>query len=484
MQKLAKKISRAVLAAEEDAPEPKRDLNVDYQFKARNIKPLAKILWSLSVSMGHLTSAAGRFFKLKSVNISPDGSLGGKGYIKPIRNLRKELYDAEELLSSIIDTIHDEINAPHWKAVIKKLPPKKKKEVEEEISEAEDIMKNPQKIEKKEDEYFDSLSGKSSEGDEKEEESEPGFDDWDDTEGSGLPTDSSSNNVPAPAKKKSSSMQKRIATSVCVEELAGPRVKFYGYDVEQPMGPEGSWNSEEANAPPFDHPRDQDYDYPGDWMNDFNENFATDLYERSKKIKHFLVTGNTKEASKHLNTFRSELRKLNDGLRARRIASGFLGLAGRGEAGPLARPYDEGTAVNDLGLGWNYKHQDFTTPTGISDESPWFDQYHNQGPETALPQGTGPMKGRPDPNRSDYPYSWDHYEDWEVQGADKAQLPGPDFGLPYPWVPSDGIHSGLPWYGAYAAPGPNSSLPQGSGSIRGAPDYTRSGWGYDVGLGI
>lgn len=484
LSKLARKIARSIFSRE-DAPEPKRDLNVDYQFKAKNIRPLAKILWSLSVSMGHLTSAASRFFKMKSVNISPDGVLGGKGYARSIKNLRKDLYDAEELLSSIVDTIHDEVNAPHWKAVIKKLPPKKKKEVEEEISEAEDIMKNPGKIEKKEDDYFDSLSDKSSEGgSDDEEEAEPGFEDYIDTDASGLPTDTSSHNTPAPKKKKSSSMQERIATSVCVEELAGPRVRFYGYDVVQPQGPEGSWNDDEANAAPFDHLRGDDYDYPNDWQNDFNENFATDLYERSKKIKLFLVTGNVKEASKHLTSFRSDLRKLNTSLQAQRVASGFLRFAGRGEAGPLARPYGESTDVNDFGLGWDYKHQDFTTPKGISDESEWFDQFHNPGPESGLPHGTGPMKGRTDRTRSDYPYSWDHYEDWEVQGADKANLPGPDFGLPYPWVPSDGIHSGLPWYGAYAVPEPGTSLPQGSGSIRGAPDYTRSGWGYDVGLGI
>ncbi len=675
MIKLAQKISRKILAADEEETSSnalKRELNVDYQFKARNLKPLAKILWSLSVSLGHLTSAASRFFKLKSVNISPDGALGGKGYVRSIKTLRKDLYDAEELLSSLIDTIHDEVNADHWKAVIKKLPPKKKREVQKEIAEADEIIHNPKKIQEEEDKYFSSLSR------EVEEESEPGFGSFEETssdeenDASGLPTDYTSKNIPEPPKKKRSSsthfatvpattkevskwwdglgvsrkayldavlgetgnwskeisekpwhslslreqeemrdlydktksygfghggvgfegggpttLLAKTATTIHVEELAGPRVRFNGYDVVQPQGPEGSWNDDEANNSPFDHPRDEDYDYPGDWQNDFNENFASELYQKSKQLKYFLTEGNVRLASMQLKSFKEDLRKLEEGVRARRIASGFLELsktgsrilvaeafrkfklkkklvatdhfvayeqakrsgpinhlelaqatemipagqtilvniddfkngavsfrwinnknklmvapskelydalgevieqkkqAGQGEAGPLAHPYDSPTDVNDLGLGYNYKHQDGTIPQGISDESEWFGQFHNPGPDSKLPEGTGPIEGQPDPTRSDYPYSWGHYEDWV--GGNKPVTSGIEE-LGYPYVPEDGQWAELPWYGAYADPGPRANLPSfpaGETAPWGRSDETRSGWGYQpAGLGL
>ena len=66
-------------------PPSRRELKVPgWEWKAENAKPLAKILRSTLAALGHASSANQTFTKLKSVNISPDGNLGGKGYIQGI----------------------------------------------------------------------------------------------------------------------------------------------------------------------------------------------------------------------------------------------------------------------------------------------------------------------------------------------------------------------------------------------------------------
>ena len=45
----------------------------NYGFNPKAKKPLAKVLWSVSVALGHLISAYSTFTKIKAVSISPDG---------------------------------------------------------------------------------------------------------------------------------------------------------------------------------------------------------------------------------------------------------------------------------------------------------------------------------------------------------------------------------------------------------------------------
>lgn len=123
-----------------------REIPEAYNFNPKAKKPLAKALWSVSVAMGHLISAYGIFTKVKSVSISPDGKLGGKGYIQDIKEMRSNLNTSIETLSGIQDTINDELNAPHWQKATKSLSKKDQKEVEEMLSDAEDIGLDPEKF--------------------------------------------------------------------------------------------------------------------------------------------------------------------------------------------------------------------------------------------------------------------------------------------------------------------------------------------------
>lgn len=86
-----------------------------YPYDPNALKPLARTLWSASVSLGHALVAYKQFSRIKSGTISPDGMVGGAGYIQTIEEVRKKLYQACEILSSVSDTLDDEIRAPHWK---------------------------------------------------------------------------------------------------------------------------------------------------------------------------------------------------------------------------------------------------------------------------------------------------------------------------------------------------------------------------------
>lgn len=141
-------VSRSKTAGEirfvKDQGPEQREIPEDFNFNSKYVKPLSKTMWSLSCAMGHLISAKDRFTKIKSVNISPDGKLGGKGYIQEIREMRKGLGEAIEIITNSIDTVSDEIRADHWKEQIETMSQDDQDEVDEIMEEAEDIISDPE----------------------------------------------------------------------------------------------------------------------------------------------------------------------------------------------------------------------------------------------------------------------------------------------------------------------------------------------------
>ena len=91
-----------------------RSIDPDYAFNAKHLKPLAKVLRSALMALGHIQTARSTFTKIRSQRISPDGNLGGKGYVMPIKDIRKQLANCDEALSAVTDTIYDEMQAVHW----------------------------------------------------------------------------------------------------------------------------------------------------------------------------------------------------------------------------------------------------------------------------------------------------------------------------------------------------------------------------------
>lgn len=121
-----------------------RDIPKDHVFDAKALKPLSKSLWASTVALGHALSAYRHLSRLKSTTVSPDGRLGGKGYVMGLGEIRKRLYEACESLSAISDTIYDEISAPHWKPQLKQLGKNDREDVARFIEEAQGVMEDPE----------------------------------------------------------------------------------------------------------------------------------------------------------------------------------------------------------------------------------------------------------------------------------------------------------------------------------------------------
>lgn len=121
-----------------------RKITPDFAFDPRNTKPLAKVLRSTNAALGHAMSAYAIFTKIKSADVSPDGSLGGKGYITKIVEMRRAYMNVVEALSALSDTLYDEIRAPHWAAVSRQEDPEERAEVEQIVGDAIEIKQDPE----------------------------------------------------------------------------------------------------------------------------------------------------------------------------------------------------------------------------------------------------------------------------------------------------------------------------------------------------
>ena len=135
-----------------------REIIPDYKFNPANLKPLAKTLRASLSALGHAESAYSTFTKIKSSTISPDGSLGGRGYIMKIADMRRQLMNAVEVLSSITDTLYDEMKAPHWNPAIEEQGDRERDEVKDILSDAESIKKDPEGWAEKEESEEGSIS--------------------------------------------------------------------------------------------------------------------------------------------------------------------------------------------------------------------------------------------------------------------------------------------------------------------------------------
>ena len=120
----------------------RRNIPRKYDFDEKQLTKLAKILWSVSSSMGHLHSAYTKFVKIKSIQVSPDGLLGGKGYTQKVSDVRGNMATAIELLSGMVDTLYDEVNAPHW--ITSDMSKEDKNMVDKTLEETKEIIDDPE----------------------------------------------------------------------------------------------------------------------------------------------------------------------------------------------------------------------------------------------------------------------------------------------------------------------------------------------------
>lgn len=149
-----KQLVRTIVAREEGLPlappqgneggSLKREIPKSHEFEARALKPLARALFSTSVALGHSVTAYKEFARIKSASISPDGMLGGKGYVLKVSEVRAKFQAACELLSALTDTLHDELQGPHWKPKLADLSPNEAEDIAELMSESDEAMQDPE----------------------------------------------------------------------------------------------------------------------------------------------------------------------------------------------------------------------------------------------------------------------------------------------------------------------------------------------------
>lgn len=118
-------------------PPSGRLMDPEHKFNKKCSKDMAKVLRATLSSLGHAMSAYSTFAKIKSRDISPDGNLGGRGYIMEIKAMRRQYMNIVEALSALSDTLYDEVTADHWQIAQAKV-------LEQVMEDIEEIKEDPE----------------------------------------------------------------------------------------------------------------------------------------------------------------------------------------------------------------------------------------------------------------------------------------------------------------------------------------------------
>jgi predicted transcriptional regulator len=114
-KEIAKKVARKMMAAKKEDDNHQREGLEGFKFKDKGIRSIATTYKSLAESFMLLSKASNIFTSCKSSEISPDGKMGGKGYVLSIKDIRTLMAQTLNIMSELVDTFHDEVNSPYWK---------------------------------------------------------------------------------------------------------------------------------------------------------------------------------------------------------------------------------------------------------------------------------------------------------------------------------------------------------------------------------
>jgi hypothetical protein len=116
----------------------RRDVRVQgFEWSSDSLRDLAKILWAAQRAHSYALAAYRLFSKMPSSQFSPDGLLGGRGYIQSVKDMRNSLSSIVEGLSAFTDTVHDEVNADHWAS-------EESEEASDLVDGADSVKRNPE----------------------------------------------------------------------------------------------------------------------------------------------------------------------------------------------------------------------------------------------------------------------------------------------------------------------------------------------------
>jgi len=145
-QNTRERITAKVAAAEDKKKKPAKDegsnRNLDgFDYNKSKAKILKNSLHNLNVALGTLIAAQKDLAILRGSDITPDGKIGGRGFIMEFREIKTIISDSVNSLSNVTDSIADELTNPNWGLKEKEveLVEKEQEIVEEKKEEAEDI---------------------------------------------------------------------------------------------------------------------------------------------------------------------------------------------------------------------------------------------------------------------------------------------------------------------------------------------------------
>lgn len=152
------RLTSRLAAARDDSKKKKRvtpagaemTRNLDgFEYDSSKATILKRALHNINVSLGTLLSAMKELSMLRGSEITPDGMLGGRGFIMNFREMKSQMAEAVDNLSNITDTIADELTNPKWglsKDERKKVK-EEKEEIDEQTEEIEETVPEGEQVE-------------------------------------------------------------------------------------------------------------------------------------------------------------------------------------------------------------------------------------------------------------------------------------------------------------------------------------------------
>lgn len=111
-----------------------------FEYDKSKAKILKGVLHNINVSLGTLMSAMKQLSMLRGSDVTPDGKIGGRGFIMEFREMKQGINEAVGALSDVTDSLADELKNPGWG--LKDFELKEVKEEQQEVEEIEDKVED------------------------------------------------------------------------------------------------------------------------------------------------------------------------------------------------------------------------------------------------------------------------------------------------------------------------------------------------------
>lgn len=85
-----------------------------FKYQKAKAKVLKDVLHNINVSLGTLLAATKQLAMLRGSDVTPDGRIGGRGFIMEFKDIKSIINNAVKDLSDVTDSIADELTNPKW----------------------------------------------------------------------------------------------------------------------------------------------------------------------------------------------------------------------------------------------------------------------------------------------------------------------------------------------------------------------------------